>query len=363
MKKGMMLAALMAAMGGPAVAQTNDWAAGAGEQAGALLDKGFQHLKWSLLLETEGYFTRIDGVDASDLVQATVAFKIETEVTDWLRGNLGLLWEQYSREDDNVDEAFITLGASEEMPFYFVTGRFYQPVGSFESVFISDPLTLELMEMNQVAAMAGYGNDWIDANIGAFSGDVKAGFEVDGVGNTNTISDSSISDFYASVTFSPIQHVHFGAYWLSDLMETYNFGGVGASISDQPGYDQVDGAGAFVNVYLGAVTLNAEFASALDAYQIGGGNYTPSAYNLEASCRCHKRITMGLKYEGSRDLYAGYDRTLLSFGDKYPGRSYGAVIAYDLHEHAAIAAEYLRVEDLDDDASGHLATMQLAFEI
>lgn len=363
MKKGIMQAAFVAVMGGVDFAHAHEATTGKRGHVAAFPDMGIQTLDWGLLLETEGYYARVDGAESSGLVQATVEFKLQAEATEWMRGNLGLLWEQDSREDDNIDEAFITLGATDKRFFYLVAGRFYQPVGNFESVFISDPLTLELMEMNQVAAMGGYGNGWVDANIGAFSGDVRAGSEVDAAGGTNTLSDSTISDFYATVTFTPIGQVHFGAYWLSDLMETYNYGGVGALISDLPGYDKVDGAGAFINLYLGAVTLNAEFASALDSYTLSGGKYTPSAFNLEGSCQCHERISIGMKYEGSSDLYAGYDRTLLGFGDKYPGRSYGAVVSYHLHEHAVVAAEYLRIEELDDDASGHIATMQLAFEI
>ena len=43
-------------------------------------------------------------------------------------------------ETDHVAEAYLMFGASETIPYDLVAGRFYQPVGNFESVFISDPL-------------------------------------------------------------------------------------------------------------------------------------------------------------------------------------------------------------------------------
>lgn len=333
------------------------------EQTRAMASRAVETFEWGLLLEAEGGYAKVGGESESDIILATVEFKLEAAVTDWLRGNLGLLWEEDSREDDNVDEGFITLGASESVPFYLVAGRFWQPVGNFESVFISDPLTLELMEMNQTAAMIGYGNSWVDANVGAFKGDTKAGFEIDDDGNTNSVSDATISDFYASVTFTLSEQVQCGAYWLSDMMETYNYGSVGSLISDLPGYEKVGGSGAYLNLYLGRFTINAEFASALDAYELSGEKYAPAAYNLEGSYQVNDQVVVGLKYEGSQDLYAGYNRTLLEVGDKYPGQAYGAVVSCGFHENASVAAEYLRIEELDDDANGHLFTVQLAFEI
>lgn len=362
MPKGMVVAVFVAFVG-CAFAQNSSTVDTTTDEIGILAKKGLESLEWGLLLETEGYFTKVGDASESGIVQATVEFKLETAVTDWLRGNVGLLWEQDSREDDNVDEAFVTLGASEDIPYYLVAGRFWQPVGNFETAFISDPLTLELMEMNRVAAMVGCGIDLFDVNAGVFSGDTVAGFEVDDGGNTNSISDSPHWDFFASATLNPVEEVQFGAYWLSDLMETYNYGGIGALVSDQPGYDKVDGAGAFLNVYLGIFTFNFEYASALESYDLDGGQYTPSAFNIEGSAQVHDEVVVGIKYEASHDLYAGYDRTVLQFGDKYPGKAYGAVVSWQFHNNAAIGAEYLRVEELDNDENGHLVTVQLAFEI
>lgn len=313
-------------------------------------------LDYGVLLEVEGFGSRIDGENESDIVVATVAFDLEMAVNDWMLGHVGILWEQNSREDDNVDEAYLAFGASESIPFYLVAGRFYQPVGNFETAFISDPLTLELIEMNRTAGMVGYANSWIDLNAGAFNGDTKKGVAADEGG------DSTLSDFYASAFLTPVEQLKFGAYWLSDLMETYNYGNIGDDIADLPGYEKVGAAGVYANAYLGRLTINAEFASALDEYMLGGGQYMPMAYNLEGSVQVHEQVVVGLKFEGSEDLYAAYDRTIAKYGDKFPGRAYGAVVAYQFLEYAKVAAEYMHLEELENDGRGDLVTVQLGLE-
>ena len=329
---------------------------GGEEQLTGWPTNAIQRLEFGVLLEVETFASRIDGENASDIVVATAAFDLEMAVNDWMLGHIGLLWEQDSRENDNVDEAYLALGASEDIPYYLVAGRFYQPVGNFESAFISDPLTLELMEMNRTAGMVGFANAWFDVNAGAFNGDTKEGVPADEGG------DPTISDFFASVSLTPIEQLKIGAYWLSDLMETYNYGMIGEDIADQPRYETVGAAGLFANAYLGRITLNAEMCSAVDDYMLAGGQYRPLALNLEGSVLVRDDITVGLKYEASDDLYAAYDRVLLKYSEKYPGQAYGAVIAYQFIEYAMVALEFLHLEELDNGARGDVVTAQLGME-
>jgi len=323
------------------------------EQIPSWPTNAFQSLEFGVLLEVEGFTSKVGGENQSDILLATAAFDVEAVMNEWLMAHVGLLWEQYSRETDHLDEAYIALGAPGSIPFYLVAGRFYQPVGNFETAFVSDPLTLELAEMNQVSAMIGYENPWLDLNVGAFNGEVKESVPADEGG------DSTIDDFYASASLMPVEQIKLGVYWLSDLMETYNMARVGEEIAILPGYEKDGGAGAFINLYLGPVMFNAEYVSAINGYELGGGRYVPAAFNLEGSVQVHEKVVVGLKYEASDDLYATFDGAVLQFGDKFPGQSYGIVVSYAFHEHAAVAAEYLHVEELDNDARGDLATVQL----
>ncbi len=353
MKKGMVASlVVMSVLAGNGFAAKPERPRGY-EQIPGWATNTFQRLEFGVLLEVEGFASKIGGENQSDILLAPVACDVEAAMNDWLLGHIGLLWEQYSREDNNIDEAYIALGASESIPFYLVAGRVYKPVGNFESVFIYDPQTLEMAEMNQTRAMLGYENAWIDLNVGAFRGEVKKGV---GAGDGG---DSTIDDFYASLSFAPIEQVQLGVYWLSDLMETYNLSRVGEDIANLAGYEKDGGAGAFMNLYLGPFTLNAEYVSALQGYDLAGGTYVPAAFNLEGSVQVCENVTVGVKFEASDDLYATYDAATLSFGEKLPGQSYGAVLAYAFHEHATVAVEYLHLEELDDEARGDIVTVQL----
>lgn len=325
------------------------------EQLPGWATNAFLSLEYGLLVEVEGYFSKIGGESRSDILLATVAFDAETRVNEWLLGHVGLLWEQDSREADNLDEAYLAFGSTPDVPFYFVAGRFYQPVGNFETVFISDPPTLEMIEMNKVSAMAGFANGWIDLAAGAFRGDVSEGT---GPGEGG---DRTVSDFYASATCTPWAWLKFGAYWLSDLMEAYNYEEVGQEFALQPGYTRNGAAGAFANLHLGVFTFNAEYVSGLEAYEIDAGRYIPTALNVEGSVEFGGRYVAGLRYAASDDLYANY-HSVLGAGEKFPRHSYGAVLSRTLGENALVAVEYLHGEGLDGGVGGDLATLKLALE-
>lgn len=316
-----------------------------------IVQNGLESLEWGLLIETEGYYFQSGGDNDSDLTLSTVEFVLDAAVNEWIRGHVGLLWEEDDTESDNLDEGYIELGGSDEYPFYLVAGRYYLPFGNFESAFISDPMTLELAEIRESSAMVGLGNEWINLNAGAFKGDVDKGKE----------EDDNISDFYASATFTISESLQCGVYWLSDLMETDSQSDFGDDVAQLAGYEKQGGAGAFANVFVGPFMFNAEYVSALDSYDVVGGSYVPMAFSLEASMEFAEKWRAGLTFQGSDDLYSSHEDDV--FGDKYPGQAYGGVVSYGLHENVTVSAEYLHLEDLDENEDGDLFTLQLALEI
>ncbi len=350
---------LVVALAGAGFADKPERNRSKGHEESGWATNAFQSLEYEVLIEVAGYAGKVGGENQSGIVLATAAVDLEAAINEWLYGHVGLLQEDGTREDDHLDEAYIMLGDTETLPLYLVAGRFYQPFGNCESAFVTYPLTYTLSELNQESAMVGYGTRLMHLNVGAFRGDVDTAYEIDAGGATNGLADATISDFYASAEFTPVEQVKFGAYWLSDLMETYNLRYVGNEIATLPGYEKKGAAGAFANGYFGRFTITAEYVSSIEGYKINGGHYVPSALNLEGSFQMNEKVAVGIKYEASDDLYATYDRTILQFGDKLPGQTYGAVIKYAFHEHAEVAAEYLHVMDLDDDATGDIATVQL----
>lgn len=293
-------------------------------------------INWGLLLEAEASMARSGSETESDLVLATVEFTLDAAVNDWLSGHLGLLWEENDTETNNLDEAYITLGQD----FYVQAGRYYLPFGNFSSAFISDPVTLELAEINKSAAQVGYANDQFYLCAGVFRGE----------------REDSLETFYASGGVAVGDNLEVGAYWLSDLLETDGLAGLAGDVNQTEG-----GAGAYVNVCLGAATLNAEWVSALDDYRVSSGNFCPMAYNFEASVAVDDRWTVGAKYEGSDDFYTEVAGGNLA--GKFHKCGYGTVISCSVNAHTAISAEYLRTEDFEDGENGHLVTVQFAFEI
>lgn len=322
-----------------ACAQNDGVSQDAAAQLGTLAQKGIETFEWGLLIEGEGAYAKTGSEQSSDIVLATVEFTMDAAVNDWLSGHVGLLWEEDDTEENNLDEGFITVGGSEAVPVYAVAGRFYLPFGNFESAFVSDPLTLELAEINQSSVMIGYDTAWMGISAGAFKG-----------GNEDVVED-----FYGAANLTLSDSLEVGAYWLSDLMETASQFDVGDGLALS---EKTGGAGAYANLYLGAVMLNIEAVTGLDEY---AGGERPLAYNAEASVNLAEQWRAGIKFEGSEDLYS-WDPDA-DAAVKYHGRGYGAVLSYGFNEHAALSAEYMRLEKLDNDDEGHLVTLQLALEI
>lgn len=331
--------AVLAVCAGAVAVRAEQGAAAAVEQLGAMAEKGVETFEWGLLVESEGWYAKSGNEPSSDLVLSTVEFTMDAAVNDWLIGHAGLLWEEDDTENNVLDEGFITVGGSEDVPVYAVAGRFYLPFGNFESAFVSDPLTLELAEINQSSVMIGYDNTWCGVSAGAFKG-----------GNEDVIEN-----VYAAANLTLSDWLDVGAYWLSDLMETTSQFEIGDALGV---LEKIGGAGVYANLYFGALMLNAEVISGLDSY---AGGERPLACNLEASIGFAAQWTAGIKVEGSEDLYA-WDSDAGS-AVKYHGRGYGTVLSYGFNEHAALSAEYMRFEKLDNDDDGHLVTLQLAFEI
>jgi hypothetical protein len=330
----------------------------AATQVSTLAQNGINSLEWGLLLETEGYYSRrSSGVEESDILLATVEFVMDAAVNEWISGHVGLLWEQYDTEIDNLDEGFITVGGAPAYGFYTQVGKYYLPFGNFESVFVSDPLTLELAEINKSAFLLGFGNSLINITAGAFQGDVKEDVPVvDG-------GDSTLSDFFASATLVPTDAIELGVYWLSDLMETDGQLDLGSDLSQEPGYNKDGGAGAFVNVYLGPVLFAAEYVSSLNGYDLAGGRLVPTAFNIEGAWGFAEHFLAGLKYETSNDLYSSRLAGPVRYGDKLSGQTVGGVISYAFQANTILSLEYLHSIELDNNEGEDLITVQLAFEI
>ncbi|MDD2239863.1 MAG: LbtU family siderophore porin [Kiritimatiellae bacterium] len=317
-----------------------------------------------VLVEAEAGYSKQGDEEISDLSLATFELGVDAELTDGISGHVLLLWEEGEDEGVAVDEAFITLGGTKEIPVYLEAGRLYIPFGAYNSHFISDPLTLELGETQETAAMIGYAHDFFEVKVGAFNGDL------DDEGD-----DDQIQDLVASLTLTPMDGVELGTYWMSDLGES---GGLEEGLAEasegtpanvvvgadgQPAvepavvgvpYKKVGGVGGYVSLSMGAVTVDAEYITALDSFNaglLGEEKLTPQAWNLEVAFAITDPLELALRYEGTDEF------------PNMPEAQYGVVAAYGLTDNVSLALEYMHgtfedneVDDID------LVTAQIGLE-
>lgn len=353
-KTGLMVLAIIFLLAAPALAA--DGMAALEERLAkvesALAEKGPQggwpsNVSLSGTVEVEAGFVRTDpaapaadDTDESDVDLTKVELGLEARIVKHVTGEVVFLYED---DDLTVDEGFITLGAEDDMPFYLKAGKMVLPFGNYESHFISDPLTLELGETNEGAAVVGFANDRADISVGAFNADI------DETGDDDTINA------YVAATRISLPNITFGAAYISTLAE----GGLEDDIADNIGtlQDHVPGYSLFASVSLAdKFFIEGEYVAALETFEPGelsfdgGRALEPKAWNFELAYAATDRLEAALRYEGSEDG-----------GDWIPENQYGAVVSYGIFQHTTLAVEYLHGEFENDDERDAIVA-QLAVE-
>ncbi|MCA1796342.1 MAG: LbtU family siderophore porin [Geobacteraceae bacterium] len=292
------------------------------------------------LMELEAFWDKAEGGDAtSDLQLSTVELSADVDINENIAGHLTMLWEDDESDKVGVDQAVIFL--RHPVPFWshyvtFSGGKMYLPFGKFNSSFISDPLTLELGESNNTAAVFGFRGDLVKLHIGAFNGDV------------DTHDDDQIDSWVASLELSPTGRLNFGISYLSDLAESDI-----ELVQDENLYrSSVAAGGAYLSWQLWGVNLMAEYKTALENFSpemVGAGEdltgEKPRAWNVEMAWEPTGRWQMAVKAEGADDFQNDLKR-------------YGAVVSRGLFRNTAVGVEYLYGEE--DENENHTVMAQLA---
>lgn len=294
------------------------------------------------LIEAEASLVHIEGGDEEDdLRLCTLQIGLDAEFTPWLGGHIIGLWEEDDTEPMVVDEAVISLTSPWQLggqtPALHL-GRQYLPFGRFESVMISDPLTLDLGETHTTAAVLALDGERWSASLGTFDGSVDDG-------------DDRLDSWLLAIEATPREGVTLGASWISDLAESD-----AALVQDEGSYgDEVPGWSAFVALAHGNFGLNAEYLAAVDRFedeQVAFGEdltgRRPQAWNLEFSWQATEQLQLAARYEEADDYQADV-------------RRYGATASYGLCDYALLAVEYLHADAIDEEPS-HTLTAQLAVE-
>ena len=292
------------------------------KKAAGLAEKITEKISLSGLIEVEAGFADSE----SDIALATAQLGFGMEVSEHLGGDLILLFEE--GEDFTVDEAAVNIAND---VWFSRIGLQYVPFGVFNSHFISDPLTLELGETQEVAILGGYATDLFALSAFVFNGDAEEAGEND-----------RIRDWGASLTITPLEGFEAGASYLSDLADT------DAELLGEEYEDRIAGYSAYAIYGFGPLELSGELLGALEKSDDLGG-LKPFTWNLEVAYAPAENVEVAAKVEGSDDL------------PEAPEKRYGVAAAWSPLEHFTLAAEYLRAEfeEGDDD---DVVTAQIAFE-
>lgn len=320
------------------------------------------HVELSALLEVEASKSEAyDNEDAGDISLATVEIGLDARISEWSSAHVLLLYEE-GEEDEHVvmDEGFITLGNTEQLPVYLTAGKMYVPFGSFQSNMVSDPLPLEIGETGDSAVQIGFEAGGFHGSFYAFNGDINEAGD-----------DDEIDTFGADLGFgmeNDTMSMEIGAGWMNNIGST---GGIGDFLADRKVTapeeidEHVDGLSLHSIFSAGPFTVIGEYVGALANFTpneltFKGQGAKPCSYNLEAAYSTEiadKATTFALGYQATDEA--------LDLG--VPESRYIGAARINLFPHASLAIEYFLDEDYGtgDGGSGEQArtlTLQLAME-
>ncbi|SMC39553.1 porin [Desulfocicer vacuolatum DSM 3385] len=292
----------------------------------------------------------VDDEDSSDISLATAEVGLEATPTDWLTGFVLFSWDD-DEEEMIFDEAHITLGGSDSIPYYLQAGKLYLPFGVYETNMISDPLTLDLGETVDNAIQVGVDMGGVSAAAYIFNGDSDEVDEDDAI----RCFGASLAYEYSSDTFS----LAVGADWMNNLFES---DGLIDVAEDHSGIvDYVDGYALHTLACMGPVAFMAEYVAASDDISFADKTEidAPAAWALELGYTVElagKETTFALGYQGSEDAV-----------DILPESKLLCSVGMGFNDYFSAAVEYATAEDYDtsDGGSGEdvdTVTLQLALE-
>ena len=315
-----------------------------------------QKIDFSGAIEVEGFYTEFDSdndadTDESNIALATVELSLSVPICDWITGEAVWLFEEDDTEPGEFDVAFIRLGNEEINPAYFEAGRIYPPFGNFESNFITDPVIVELGEMQESAVRLGAILGPVDVSVAVFNGDV----------NESDEDDDHIEDVVPAIS---AEHELDGLVLSGGAAYTTNIADSNAvtdelALADEV-EDKVGGLNLWASVSYDRFGFLAEYVGATDDFGPGDLEFTdgekakPESWNFEGHYNATDRLTLAAKFETGNDVF-GFQ----------PDERYGACGSYVLFEDD-LGALTLSLEVLKDDfENGDEATSvtsQLAFE-
>ena len=286
-------------------------------------------------LDAEGVYRHPDaGDNTSGGGVAEAVLGVEAAINDWIGGEVGLLHETVNIGLDDgedgtstvVDVATLMIGAPEGS-WSFAAGRQYAPFGVFATNLISDPLTLELGEANDLVLQFGLSSGGLHGSIFGFYG------------------DNDQNGGYGAVTGYSLERreIEFGLHlsYISDIGASDNLQGVIAESRDVN--ENVPGWIASTELGYKGISLIGEYLASRERFAVHevafvGRGAQPSSWLLEAACDVStvgKKATVVASYQGTGEALAL----------ELPARRLLAGVSVELTEWFTPAIEWARDED------------------
>ncbi len=306
------------------------------------------------------------GDSSSEFVLDTVELIMDIKVVDWATGKIVIDYDGDEDEDFYLDEANITLGKTEEFPFFLTAGKVYVPFGDFSTNMIQDPLTQTLGEINPKGVIIGYEGNGITATVFSYNGMNE---------NEDTTDDDndSINGFGASLAYSYEEEdkgFNAGISWVNNIADSSTISDNFESDDRAPNQihsisDQVPGMSLNLGGKYQAFSAIAEYTAALDSFTFAEVPYgtegaEPKALNTELAYTtsiANKETVFAIGYQKSWEAYAL----------DLPEERYITTAAMNIFDGTTVMLEYYIDEFYDEDLdatkdSGYGFTTRLKYE-
>ena len=123
------------------------------------------------------------GKNNSDVNLSTSEFDVNPMISDWANGFIALSYDDSAPATGSrvinsriyLSRGFITIGNLLVSPIYFTIGQMYAPFGKYSTVMLTTPLTKSVGRIEARAALLGFYDDGIYAEVYGFQGSKTSG--------------------------------------------------------------------------------------------------------------------------------------------------------------------------------------------
>lgn len=302
---------------------------------------GWEWLEIGGHLHLDSVFTRPEHEDGyTNIGVSEIGLALAAAINDWTTLEAGFLYERTDlgerQSSYGADTAFLetaTLGfALPDGAWSLAVGRQFLPFGVFDTRMISEPLTLEVGETNEISWSLGWESGALQATVFGFNGD--DGLDSSGglAGYGGAVSYSAERE-ESAVALNLALTSDFG--YADNVLSVLADAAVGAQSAGR-----VAGLSAHGSWRYGAVTIIGEYVGALETYasgemQFAGRGAKPASWMLEAA---FDFVAGGM----DATVAAGYQATREAVALELPARRLLAVASVALSEPVTLGVEWAR---------------------